>query len=93
MHQVGFAQACLTVDKQRVVGASRRIGNGNGGGLRQLIATADHKVFKCAARRQGTAYRGMVELGRWWPLKGLPGIRRTPIGLNVCTAFSSLCGV
>ena len=52
MHQMGFAHARSAVDEQRVVGTRWRCGHGLGGGVRELVAGANHERIEGELRIQ-----------------------------------------
>ncbi len=59
MQQVGLAQPDAAVQEEWVVRLGRFLGYRLGGGMRQAVAGANHKVFKGIARVQG----GVLSLG------------------------------
>ena len=49
MHQMGFAQANATIEKQGIEIDRRHIGDPPRGGIRQFVGFADHECFKLIA--------------------------------------------
>ncbi len=58
MHEVRLAETGAAVDKQRIVGLSRRFRHGDTGGMRELIGFAHDKGIKGIAGIQIRRLRG-----------------------------------
>lgn len=58
VHEVGFAQTRLPVEKDRVVSSRGRVGHGDAGRVGELVARPDDEVFKRVARVERQALVG-----------------------------------
>ena len=78
VHQVGFAQAHATIQKQRIEGDRATFGHAAGGGMGQFIGFADNETIKRKARVKGRnfffgfcgGFGGFSGAGRWPPIVG-----------------------
>ena len=50
VQQVGLAEPGRAADEERVVGQARQLGHGQGGGVREPVAVADHELVERQAR-------------------------------------------